>query len=186
MRKGMLAVVVLIAACSSGLDSNAVVPMDLNGEITLANETYEATVLGISSLDLFVHRSGEVSIKDEYRDQVGLVRVEVAFENLSDAPAFPRHGVLKVSRPEGVDDEVVLAVTGFCEPSGDDPLGPPIECSKLSTGSGYGVIDVYQATAVEIAPGETSRLDFILMVDLTLTEIEIGFPPVHDEDDDGD
>jgi len=187
MRKAVLAFTVLVVACSSGIESSATVPIDLGSEITVGNEAYEATVLDISPVEVFVHRSGELTIKDEFRDQVGLVRVEVAFKNLSDAPAFPRHGVLKVSRPEGANDDVVLALTGFCEPSGDEPLGPPIECSKLSTGSGYGVIDVYQANAVEIAPGETFRLDYILMVDLTLTEIEIGFPPAQiEDDDDGD
>jgi hypothetical protein len=47
----------------------------------------------------------------------------------------------------------------------------------------YGVVDVFQADSIELAPGETSRLDYVVMVDLTLTEFEIGFRAAQTDDD---
>lgn len=180
----VVGLLIVVAGCGSGIESSAAVPLDFQEEITISDGSLDVAVTDVEAIETARFTSSEISVNEEFADVVQLYRLTVAFTNVGDAPAFPRHTTLDVDVSERVEDHVMY-VTGFCEPSGSDPTGPADLCFKLSAPGGYGVVSVYQQTPVEISPGETSQLEYVLMVDNIYDELSIAFPEETPDDEGG-
>lgn len=169
-------IVVVVAGCAGGgVDTAASVPLDLPSEIVISNGSLDVAVTDVEAIEMARFTTSEISVSEEYADQVQLYRLTVEFTNVGEGSAFPRHTTLDVDVTERLEDHVMY-VTGYCEPAGSDPTGAASMCFKLSSPGSYGVVSVFQETPVEIALGETSQLQYVLMVNNVYEELTIAFP----------
>lgn len=142
-----------------------------NGDFDVT--VYESVVIGEADLG-----DRSISLTEEALDTYQLYEVRLRYTNQMSEPSHLSYRRLWLSFPgvENPGEDLMLA--GFCEPRAADPQGYPTFCAYVPPPPApgrYGVTGVFQASSVQVEPGEEARLYLIVVVNKDQSELEISF-----------
>lgn len=174
----LVAFFMVLTGCASGMESSAVVPVDLTQDISISNGDYDLTIYEIAILETKSLGTRKISLNDEFKDSYNLYEIRMRYINQTDQENNLSYRKLWVTVPGMEDPGDSIVVVGFCEPESDNPKGPATWCAHIPPPPKpgvFGVTGIFHTPYPKIQPGEKAEFTLTVIAEKDLSEFEISF-----------
>ena len=113
MKMILYRLIILLALCLTGCSvsggTSAVVPVDLNDEVSISNGDFDLTIYQIMQIEAKQMADREIRLKDSVKEEVNLYEIQMRYINQTNEANKLSYQELWISTPEK-DEE------GYCTP----------------------------------------------------------------------